>query len=423
MNPSRNGGAGPAEVSEVHGLYGPLLVAEGWVQQAWLKQQFSPGDIRTTDGERLRILFPGYWNHGGGPDFEDAVLEIAGERVRGDVEIHLYREDWWNHGHWSDPAYNRVVLHVIFFQPENIGGIMRLENGRGVPEWIMAPWIEGDLESLVEFGQAGEENIPPLLAWVRERNDPGDSREVLWRQARGRWKRKVEAARLLCREMGTRNALHALVLMVLGYPFNRGRFLELGMRYNRENWVSGTEMEKEILLEARRRWHWRGGRPSNHPERRLKQYLQMNSRVEDWPERMSRLADTGSARLPEAAASLGQTREIRKRLELGKRLRHAVLEKYLSGNLLNRIMVDAVLPWREASDPDLKLEVLWLHWLPGDAPDWFRDVARELGLGFREGFPSCNGWNQGMVGLEAELRCRRVGPGLPDAGEGWLDNE
>ena len=36
---------------------------------------------------------PGIWNKEEGPDFKGAVLEIDGQSMRGDVEIHFYASD------------------------------------------------------------------------------------------------------------------------------------------------------------------------------------------------------------------------------------------------------------------------------------------------------------------------------------------
>ena len=50
-----------------------------------------------------------------GPDFLDASVDVEGRGLlRGDVEIHVRARDWMSHGHHRDPAYNGVVLHVVW---------------------------------------------------------------------------------------------------------------------------------------------------------------------------------------------------------------------------------------------------------------------------------------------------------------------
>ena len=65
-------------------------------------------------GPPLRVHFAGRWNHGPGPDFRGAILlDATGRARRGDVELHHRPAGWRSHGHHRDPAYARVLLHVV----------------------------------------------------------------------------------------------------------------------------------------------------------------------------------------------------------------------------------------------------------------------------------------------------------------------
>lgn len=68
---------------------------------------------RTVDGRRLRVLYPGRPAPGHGPDFRDALLELDGASLRGDVEVHRRPSEWRAHGHHQNPEYKGVVLHVV----------------------------------------------------------------------------------------------------------------------------------------------------------------------------------------------------------------------------------------------------------------------------------------------------------------------
>ncbi len=98
-----------------HVFAAPPPVSERHVQALWYDGTLRPGDLRTVDGVPLRVVDPGVWNLEAGPDFRNAVVEIGTQRRRGDVEIHLRAGDWLQHGHVRDPAYDRVVLHVTWF--------------------------------------------------------------------------------------------------------------------------------------------------------------------------------------------------------------------------------------------------------------------------------------------------------------------
>ncbi|MBN1151565.1 MAG: DUF2851 family protein, partial [Dehalococcoidia bacterium] len=70
--------------------------------------------LQTMKGEMVRIVYPGIRAGSAGPDYKDAVVVFdGGELARGDVELHLRVTDWRRHGHDSDHAYDRVVLHVV----------------------------------------------------------------------------------------------------------------------------------------------------------------------------------------------------------------------------------------------------------------------------------------------------------------------
>ena len=89
------------------------LVAEKVIQRLWARGAFTDAAMRTLSGKPLRLVYPGTHNTREGPDFREAVWELAGTRVIGDVEIHFYREDWRAHGHDRDPAFDAVALHVV----------------------------------------------------------------------------------------------------------------------------------------------------------------------------------------------------------------------------------------------------------------------------------------------------------------------
>ena len=89
---------------------------ERHLQCIWADARLRPA-LATTGGLPVRVLDPGRWNGGGGPDFRGAVVEIGGAVRRGDVEVHVRAGDWFAHGHDRDPAYRDVVLHLAWYPP------------------------------------------------------------------------------------------------------------------------------------------------------------------------------------------------------------------------------------------------------------------------------------------------------------------
>ena len=87
---------------------------ENFLHYIWLHQYFQKSSLQTITGEFVNILNTGSHNMTSGPDFSEARIEIAGLLWTGHVEIHVNASDWNKHKHEKDPAYNNVILHVVW---------------------------------------------------------------------------------------------------------------------------------------------------------------------------------------------------------------------------------------------------------------------------------------------------------------------
>src|ERR1700728_3157615 len=85
------------------------------VQALWFEQLFQPV-LATDDGRKVEIIQPGFWNHGGGPDFSRAAVRFSNDDnvIVGSIEVHLRADDWHLHGHHADPAYDETILHIVW---------------------------------------------------------------------------------------------------------------------------------------------------------------------------------------------------------------------------------------------------------------------------------------------------------------------
>ena len=68
----------------------------------------------TSNGQPIEIIHPGTHNFDAGPDFFNARIRIDNLEWAGNVEIHVKSSDWVLHGHSSDPAYDSIILHVVY---------------------------------------------------------------------------------------------------------------------------------------------------------------------------------------------------------------------------------------------------------------------------------------------------------------------
>ncbi len=89
-------------------------IPEEFLHFLWKTRRFTPNNLLTTHGAALQILDPGIHNIHAGPDFLQARLRIDERLWAGQVEIHVKSSDWIAHKHPFDPAYQNVILHVVW---------------------------------------------------------------------------------------------------------------------------------------------------------------------------------------------------------------------------------------------------------------------------------------------------------------------
>lgn len=140
------GAAGIAETGDPLAQELPQL-DERLVQAIWHEQLIHADQLRTVTGKNVKVLDPGQWNGERGPDFRSADLEIAGERLRGDVEIHVHASDWQKHNHQSDFEYNRVILHVVLHIDDGAKCDV-LHNGQKLERLELMPVLNPDLDTI-----------------------------------------------------------------------------------------------------------------------------------------------------------------------------------------------------------------------------------------------------------------------------------
>ncbi len=252
-------------------------VAESVLHSAWQAAR----TVIDRNGTAYRIIYAGIPGGSAGPDFRDVVIERPdGQVVRGDVEIHVRRSGWFEHGHHRDPAYNGVVFHVA------------LDDGPQRPDYSpdgSVPSAAGMVIPLLLLkGPAGGAPAPAPHARTGPAHmsleEAGDRRFFARSSGLALDLRSISPDELMWRE----------VLECLGYAANRRPFRALAGRLpwraiaalGQEApgdyvervllWASGLAERPPGLGRALPRltgtkpeWAARFGRPDNRPERRI----------------------------------------------------------------------------------------------------------------------------------------------------------
>lgn len=107
----------PQSIAEPPMPFGPEWAPparEDVLHYLWMTQQFTHSALATVCGKTISVINPGMYNRNAGPDFLNARILIDGIDWGGQVEIHVKSSEWTAHRHHNDPAYQGVVLHVVW---------------------------------------------------------------------------------------------------------------------------------------------------------------------------------------------------------------------------------------------------------------------------------------------------------------------
>ena len=282
---------------------------ERLLQAVWHHQRLRRDQLQTLDGRRLQVLHPGFWNRESGPDFRGAVLQFDADPPRtGDVEIDLRPADWHGHGHDRNPAFQNVLLHVVW---DSAGSAslpsLALKGVLDSPVSELAEWLGSEAVRQTPAGMEGR-CAAPLKELPAETLD-----ELLRQAARCRLQAKAALLQARARQAGWEQALREGLFRALGYkqnvwPLQRLAEITGGLlagqpaaRATAFDWqarllglagllpaelpraASGTGAylrrawdfwwrERDQFADSvlpRDAWRFHGLRPANHPQRRL----------------------------------------------------------------------------------------------------------------------------------------------------------
>jgi hypothetical protein len=256
--------------------YGGPSFSEADLARLWEGQRFPPEALVSREGLALRVVYRGRPAGGPGPDFRDAVIAAGGQERRGDVELHVAASAFRQHGHHRDPAYDNVVLHVVFWDDDRRE--TRLACGRSVPTLALAPWVARRAQELRRWlarparWQEPCRTAPARLGAAKVAAVLAEAGDVRFREKAGAFTAAMAAGE-------EEEVLYRGLLEGLGYSRNRDPFRRLAealpWRALRSHLALQRAEGRTAAAEASLRgaagflpWELTG-RPANHPARRL----------------------------------------------------------------------------------------------------------------------------------------------------------
>ncbi|MDZ7374912.1 MAG: DUF2851 family protein [candidate division KSB1 bacterium] len=374
--------------------------AESFLHRLW-EEQLAGRKLFTVDGRTVEILSPGTRNFDAGPDYRDAIVRLDGQLMHGDIEIHPSVGDWVRHGHDRDPAYNRVILHIVTAgcpegaqtvradgvrvpivdldrhlprPAEELEGEPSRLTGKGKPPMVCALAQADPEQKLLVIEQASVQRLEYKAERFREERQYADWEEVAYRgllEALGYAKNQIPA-RALAERLPVHDLRHfsqrlpdpEAVVHVQAWLLGASGLLEAApgasepavaefVRLQRSLW-EGYPNRRKVDSLAAADWRFFRLRPANFPTRRLAAMavLIVRHRLEGFVGSWARLLEATShmpARLP---------RELEKTLVVpafgfweqrdcfltGKRLREGSAPLLLGRDRARDIVVNVVLP-------------------------------------------------------------------------------
>ena len=280
---------------------------ENLLQAIWQHQRLLRDQLKTVDGQPVRVLHPGFRSVEGGPDFRGAVIQFGEERPQnGDVEVDIRSSGWRSHGHDRNKAFENVILHVIWDGDRQSTGsppLMSLCDALDAPLGELSLWLGSDASQTLPENLRGK-----CCAPLREL-DETQTNTLLREAAQVRLQSKAAQFQARARQAGWEQSLWEGLFRALGYKHNvwpMHRLAELRPRWQQDGSepltlqarllglsgllpteLSGSDTGSDVYVRKvwdqwwrerdefadcilpREVWRFHGLRPANHPQRRL----------------------------------------------------------------------------------------------------------------------------------------------------------
>jgi len=114
---------------------------EDFLHYLWKFKKFETLNLRTTQNDQIVIIKTGDYLELSGPDFFNAQIKIGNQKWAGNVEIHIKSSDWYVHHHEKDPAYENVILHVVWEHDTEIFS----KNNTEIPVLVLKDYVSPEV--------------------------------------------------------------------------------------------------------------------------------------------------------------------------------------------------------------------------------------------------------------------------------------
>lgn len=246
---------------------------EAYLHYLWKNKRLPFQEIER-DYPTISVVDVGEYNqHLKGPDFSFGKIKFGDILECGPIEFHVKSSDWYKHNHHNDPAYNPVILHVVYEHDMDV-----VQCGRAIPTVELKPYI--DKEHFRKFsGQMDFSLKIPCREYISQVN-PVIIESVKSQMVLRRFSDKVRAFKNTNIELDEYESFFKLLIMGFSMGFNKEGFqlLAENLLLNKLQKMNTGQQLNYILVESgilnedpNSNWKCKGTRPGNHPMMRLRQ--------------------------------------------------------------------------------------------------------------------------------------------------------
>lgn len=218
---------------------------ESQVIKIWQRLLLDRIELATEGSESIKIIYPGRANDDRGADFRDAVITTSGGLIKGDIEVHVKSSGWRTHRHHQDPAYNRVILHVVMWHDTEAA--TNLQNGKSIPTLVLDKYMRSPISQLFNEGYPAVSLSMPCLK-AAQHLVPATIAEFLDTVGEERFLAKADRFQVGLAQMEASQCLYQGIMEALGYSKNKLPFLELARRLPLQKLMTQNKISDEECL-------------------------------------------------------------------------------------------------------------------------------------------------------------------------------
>ena len=218
---------------------------ESQVSKIWQQLLLDRTELTTEGGEPIKIIYPGRANDDRGADFRDAVIATSQGLIKGDIEVHVKSSGWRTHQHHHDPAYNRVILHVVMWHDTETTA--NLQNGENAPILALDKYANSPINQLY-YGEHPPVSLSMPCFKAAERLTPATMAEFLDTTGEERFLAKANRFEGDLAKTEAGQCLYQGMMEALGYSKNKLPFLELARRLPLQKLMAQGKIPDEECL-------------------------------------------------------------------------------------------------------------------------------------------------------------------------------